>query len=194
MIFRSRTKRHPLRRLREYLWPTSGWRRAFLYMQYRIARLPGTPYSIAARLACGAAISFTPFIGLHLFLAVVMAWLLGVNVLASAIGTVAGNPWTFPFIWLWSYRIGANVLGWEVGDHLEAGSLTLGNILAHPIETLGPVILPMTVGGLLTAVVVWWIVFWISRRLLVSYKLRRQGRLDRRAARSAKKERERISP
>ena len=181
MIFRSRKKRRLARIVREYVWPTSGWRRAFLYLQYRIARLPGTPYSIAAGLACGAAISFTPFIGLHLVLAVMMAWLLGVNVLASAIGTAAGNPWTFPFIWLWTYRLGARILGWEVGDHVAAGKLTLGKILLHPLDTLGPVILPMTVGGLLTAIVVWWAVFWISRRLLVSYKLNRRKRLESRA-------------
>ncbi|MFQ5534000.1 MAG: DUF2062 domain-containing protein [Sphingomonadales bacterium] len=174
MIFRSRIKHHPFRVIREYLWPSSGWRRAFLYFQYRLARLPGTPHSIAAGLACGAAISFTPFLGLHLVLALVMAWALGANVLASAIGTVLGNPWTFPFIWLWTYRVGAFALGRENGELGAKGPHIFANILQHPLETLSSVMLPLTVGGLLTAAIVWWAVFWTTRRLITSLKQRRR--------------------
>ena len=51
------------------LWPRRGWTRMALYIQHRLGRLPGTPYRIAAGFACGAAISFTPFLGLHFVLA-----------------------------------------------------------------------------------------------------------------------------
>ena len=66
----------------------------------RLKRLQGTPYSIATGFACGVAISFTPFIGFHMILAALTAWLIRGNIIASAIGTIVGNPWTFPFIWL----------------------------------------------------------------------------------------------
>jgi len=167
--------------VREFFWPSAGWRRAFLYLRYRVARLPGSPYSIAAGLACGAAISFTPFIGLHLLLAVLLAWMLGVNVLASAIGTAVGNPWTFPLIWMWTYRLGAWVLGMRTVDPAHSTvHLSLGDILIDPIGTLGPLLLPMTVGGLITGIAVWWAVFWSVGHLLTSYRERRRRHLEER--------------
>ncbi len=83
MLFRARRKPAIADRLRQFIWPRSGWRRAFSYVAHRLARLPGTPYSIAAGFACGAAISFTPFLGLHFVLAGLLAWALGANIIAA---------------------------------------------------------------------------------------------------------------
>jgi hypothetical protein len=47
------------------IWPKSGWRRSWQYTMYRVGRLPGTGYAIAGGFAWGAAMSFTPLIGLH---------------------------------------------------------------------------------------------------------------------------------
>ena len=55
-------------------------------MTHRIKRLPGTPQSIAAGVACGVAASFTPFIGLHFVLAALFAWLVG------GVGYISGLP------------------------------------------------------------------------------------------------------
>ena len=40
-----------------------------------------------------------------------IAYIVRANIVAAAIGTVAGNPWTFPFIWLWTYWLGRKILG-----------------------------------------------------------------------------------
>ncbi len=185
-------RRHPLsiyRRVREFVWPSGGWRRASLYVAHRVRRLPGTPYRIAAGFACGAAISFTPFIGFHFVGAALLATLLRGSLLASAIGTVVGNPWTFPFIWAWIYGLGQWLLGGEVVSELPA-ALSLTYIFERPLDVLWP----MTVGGVPTAIVAWFAVFWPvrgavaeyqhARRLLVRRKkrLRRHGRLDRKRA------------
>src|SRR3546814_6570308 len=61
------------RRARSFLWPRGGWRRSGTYVAHRLRRLPGPPYRIAAGFASGAAISFTPFIGLHFVLATLLA-------------------------------------------------------------------------------------------------------------------------
>ena len=68
--------------------------------------MPGTSGSIAIGVASGVAASFLPFIGLHFLIAALIALLLRGNVLASAIGTFFGNPWTFLFIWVSDYRVG----------------------------------------------------------------------------------------
>ena len=54
-MFKRRAQRTYWDQARDFIWPQSGWRRAFAYMTHRIKRLPGTPQSIAAGVACGVA-------------------------------------------------------------------------------------------------------------------------------------------
>ena len=69
------------------------------------------PHRLSLGFAAGAFASFTPLIGLHFVLALVLALLVRGNVLASAVGTVVGNPVTFPFIWLATYQVGSRIIG-----------------------------------------------------------------------------------
>ncbi|MCH9012318.1 MAG: DUF2062 domain-containing protein [Proteobacteria bacterium] len=179
-------RRHPLpiyRRVREFVWPSGGWRRASLYIAHRLRRLPGTPYRIAAGFACGAAISFTPFIGFHFVGAALLSTLLRGSLLASAIGTVVGNPWTFPFIWTWIYALGQWLLGGEVVSELPA-VLSLTYIFDRPLDVLWP----MTVGGVPTSVAAWFAFFWPVRGAVAEYQHARR-RLVRRKKRSPRQRR-----
>jgi uncharacterized protein (DUF2062 family) len=88
-----------------------GWRRLGVYVLMRLTRLSGTAHTIAVGFACGAAISFTPFVGLHIGLSILLAFLFRGHVIAAVAGTVVGNPWTFPFIWLATYTVGQFMLG-----------------------------------------------------------------------------------
>ena len=179
-------RRHPLpiyRRVREFVWPSGGWRRASLYIAHRLRRLPGTPYRIAAGFACGAAISFTPFIGFHFVGAALLSILLRGSLLASAIGTVVGNPWTFPFIWTWIYALGQWLLGGEVVSELPA-ALSLTYIFDRPLDVLWP----MTVGGVPTSVAAWFAFFWPVRGAVAEYQHARR-RLVRRKKRSPRQRR-----
>ena len=85
-VFRRRRKRSIPFRALEIVWPRMGWRRAGRYFVFRIKRLPGTPYTIACGFALGAAVSFTPFIGLHFVIAGIIAWALRANILFISIG------------------------------------------------------------------------------------------------------------
>ena len=76
------------------------------YIFLNLKRMKGSSHEIAIGLACGIAISFTPFLGLHALLAITFAWVLRGSMAAALIGTLFGNPWTFPFIWYLSYEIG----------------------------------------------------------------------------------------
>ncbi len=177
-------RRHPLpiyRRVREFVWPSGGWHRASLYIAHRLRRLPGTPYRIAAGFACGAAISFTPFIGFHFVGAALLSILLRGSLLASAIGTVVGNPWTFPFIWAWIYALGQWLLGGEVVSEFPA-VLSLTYIFERPLDVLWP----MTVGGVPTSVAAWFAFFWPVRGAVAEYQHAR-SRLVRRKMRSARR-------
>ncbi len=191
MVFR---RRRPLpwhHQAREVIWPRRGWTRMALYIRHRVGRLPGTPYRIAAGFACGAAASFTPFLGLHFVIAALAALALRGNVVASAFGTVVGNPLTFPVILPWIYAFGRTLLGYETAVELPA-DLSFSFIFDRPLEILWP----MAIGGLPTAIIAWIITYLIMHRVVSGYqkaqrrrrvrkKLRRRARARNRAAREA---------
>ena len=182
-----------LERLRELLWPRSGWERAAKYVFHRVARLPGTPYAIAGGLACGAAVSFTPFLGMHIVLSVLLAWIIRASIISSIIGTAIGNPWTFPFIWVWVYELGRWMgagAGANRADHLDFIGL-FGRMLeaslrldvAYLFEIAWPVFWPMLLGSIPTAIVVW-LAFYVPLKPVVeTYQRRRLARRDRRRLR-----------
>ena len=180
-------RRNPLpvhHRVWSVVWPKAGWRRASRYMAHRVRRLPGTPYRIAAGVASGAAVSFTPFIGLHFVVAALLALFLRGNVVASAIGTAVGNPWTFPFIWTWIYTLGQWLMGANAASDFPA-TLDLDYIFERPLDVLWP----MTLGALPTAVVVWIAIFWPVRGAVAEYQHVRHRRIRRKVrARLAKRE------
>ncbi|MEM7072754.1 MAG: DUF2062 domain-containing protein [Pseudomonadota bacterium] len=174
-----------------FLWPKLGWRRLSIYWSVRLLRLGENRSQIARGFAFGAALSFTPLIGLHILFAAAMAWLTGANVPAAAIGTLVGNPWTFPFIWWWIYWLGSRVLGssfdasqqiaatGEIPDLLDMAKLAL--------EHIEHLIAPMMIGGLLTAPFVWILCFYLCRTVLQITTNRFQSMRDKRNA-TAKKQ------
>ena len=170
-------RRNPLpihQRVTALLWPSRGWRRSVVYLFHRLGRLPGPPYRIAAGVACGAAVSFTPFMGFHFILAAMLALVMRGNIIASAIGTAVGNPWTFPLIWIWTYHVGL----WMLGDSHEY-PLPEQLSMHYIFDNFAHVFWPMSLGGLPTAVVAWVVVFWPAHALVLQYQRRRRRRLRR---------------
>ena len=185
-VFRRRRKRQLLARRLEFVWPRMGWRRAGRYYVFRIKRLPGTPYTIACGFALGAAVSFTPFIGLHFVLAGLLAWVLRANLLASAIGTAVGNPWTFPGIWFGVLWLGSKILGRDMPE-LSLSDLSLTMIFDH-FSTIG---VPMIVGGIPAGLVVWVIFYIPIRRAIANYQHHRHTSRTKRQQVLAEQRRER---
>ena len=166
--------------------------RLFKKMLLQLKRLKGTPYSVAAGFACGVAISFTPFIGFHLILAAVTAWIIRGNVVSSAIGTLIGNPWTFPFIWITVLSTGRFFLGdIDVVEHVnfirtfESASRALFTLdFASFGRDVWPIIFPMMVGC-----IPYYIISWI-----ISFKLIKvtMEKLAQKKARRAKLQGEKL--
>ncbi len=185
-MFQRREKLGFLLRLRTWVWPTGGWFRAVTYMMHRLARMPGSSYSIAAGFACGAAVSFTPFVGTHFLWASLMAWLVRGNIIVALIGTVVGNPWTFPFIWVWLYESGSWML--RGSDHVGTlhpnfyltFSLMMDALLRFDLEALVefivPVIWPMFISAIPTAFVIWFLFYIPLKKMIDGYQHRRSRR------------------
>ena len=187
-MFQRRHKHSFFQRVRQFFWPSAGWHRSTRYVFHRVARIPGSAYSLAAGFACGAAISFTPFIGLHFVLAALLALAIRANVLASAIGTAVGNPWTFPFIWIGVYNVGSWILRTDGSNAQEVDFLdvlTESMEAMHRLdfeflaETSGPVLWPMLVGCVPVTIFVWFLFYLPLRPMISKYQAARNHRRTR---------------
>jgi uncharacterized protein (DUF2062 family) len=197
-MFKRRSRLKFYHKAQDFLWPSLGWKRSIQYIFYRICRLPGTPYSTAAGLACGAAVSFTPFVGLHIVLAGLCAGLIRANIMAAVIGTAVGNPWTFPFIWTFIFNLGVWV--GAGGSDANASELDFQSILStsmdamftydlsYLFETAWPVLWPMFIGGIPAFVVVWLIFYFPLRLLIKRYQSNRRKRIVHDAVASIEQE------
>lgn len=197
-MFARREKQSFGKNLKGFVWPSMGWRRTSSYLFHRVGRIKDTPYSIAAGFACGAATSFTPFVGLHFLFAGLWAWLVRGNIIASAIGTFVGNPWTFPFIWTWLYQCGRWIgAGSQVGEKSNAADQDFGALFSQMfeaalsgdlnflIDTAAPVFWPMLVAGVPSAAVVWILFYVPLNRAVAGYQQRRIERRGSRLPRSS---------
>lgn len=148
MLFRRRNPVTISERLRALLWPRKGFRRGPRYIALRILRLSSTPHSIAVGVAVGVASSFTPFFGLHIVIAVALAFVFSGNLVAAAITTALANPVTIPMILTASYELGIAILGVESAH--AASSADVMRMVEHlDLSALwGPVFKPMLIGSL----------------------------------------------
>lgn len=181
-MFKRRTPRPWHGSLKEWFWPSAGWGRTFQYLGHRVVRIPDSSYGIAAGLACGAAVSFTPFIGFHLLLSFGLAWAIRANLVAAAIGTLVGNPWTFPLIWLMTYKTGLVILGG--GEGVDIGQFMQGfNLFENPYQYLKPVLTPLLLGAIPYILGVW-VVVYLAAKKAVDVKRQRKARRREAAAKS----------
>lgn len=188
-MFKTRQPRKRMSRFVNWVWPRIGLSRAWRYIMFRMARMKASPHKLALGFAAGAFASFTPFMGFHFLLAAAIALVVRGNVLASAIGTVVGNPLTFPFIWFASYNLGAILLGEPPQDQIDIGlhdsSLSL---LHHPVafltalwRTVEPIILPMLIGGVPLGLLVGALCYFGVRAAIIklkSYQALRRSKLS----------------
>ncbi|MEQ9448058.1 MAG: DUF2062 domain-containing protein, partial [Rhodospirillaceae bacterium] len=111
------------------------------------------------------------------------------SIIASAIGTVVGNPWTFPFIWVGTYEVGKLMLG---GNGEVEGSrpfLRMFGGLYRSISTFDgdlfalevlPTFLPMFVGSLPVALIVGIASYFVLLKPIRAFHHLRQERKARR--------------
>ena len=139
-------------------------RRFFSYYKFKLARLPASSYAISAGFACGSMVSFTPLIGFHFVLAVMFAYLLRANYIAALIGTIVGNPISFPFIWGLIYKVGAFIVD-KPEDNLRT-NINFEIIITQTYD----IFIPMLVGGAVLAIPIWVITYFITYSFVSSFK------------------------
>lgn len=177
--------------MRHTVWPRKGFVRPFVYRAKCALRLADSAHAIAIGVACGTFISFTPLMGFHIVLGCALAWMLSGNMVAAALGTAVGNPFTFPAIWLATHRVGTTLMG--RADGAEGTVRNFGSILRHsegPIHKIvigmwEPLVLPMMVGGVPLGLLAGAIAYWITRPMVATFqeaRLRRRAKLQEKGA------------
>ena len=179
MLFKRRNEASRWERFRVWLWPRVSWRRSWIYFFKRALRLSATPYAIAMGCAVGAFVSCTPFLGFHFMLTFAIAWLLGGNLIAGAIGTAVGNPLTFPLLLGASYEVGKFILpGQERAAPRDLGA----DLMEKSFHQLWPLIKPMAVGAIPVGLMVGLVVYIVVYKAVAATQAARQRRLEVRRA------------
>lgn len=184
-MFKRRTPRTRRERLKEALWPSMGLKRLGVYYRHRMGRLPGTPEYIARGMAVGAALSFTPFVGLHMILGTFFCWLMRGSLVAMLLGTLlTGNIWTLPVIWIATYKLGHIMLGHfhaTTAGAMRAGlvpaKFSIELLLHKPMHLL----LPMMLSGIPLALLCGAGFYYLTLTLVRRYKKARLHRLEKRS-------------
>ena len=189
MILKRRKSIGLFRKVRNFIWPEIGFQRAAKYISYKVNRISGSPHAIALGFAAGAFASFTPLIGFHFVVAALIAWAIGGNLLASAIGTSVGNPLTFPFIWYITHNTGSYILGQEGREEIAISSPDGGMklLFTDPVRFfaelwagLEPVFFPMCVGAIPLGLSCGIAAYVLLRPAVGKYKERRRKQREKR--------------
>ncbi|MEM9468651.1 MAG: DUF2062 domain-containing protein [Pseudomonadota bacterium] len=150
MLFKRRLKKPFSHHLKNFFWPQMGWKRSCTYIKHRAIRLNASNYAVAAGLAFGCSISFVPTLGFHILQCMLLCFLFRANYLASILGTIFGNPWTFPFLFFISYKVGIFFIE-IMGLSLPLGSQEFDITLSTIKEAPWAVLKPLLIGGYATA-------------------------------------------
>ena len=128
--------------------------------KYRITKIKDFPESVAIGIAWGAAVSFTPLLGFHLIICYLGTWLMRGNLIAATVGTIIGNPWTFPFIFYLDYKIGTTIYFSSVENYEFKVSFF--------IENFRDLFYPTLFGSVPIALVIWFVSFNTCKKFLIN--------------------------
>jgi uncharacterized protein (DUF2062 family) len=119
-----------------------------------------TPERTAAAFAMGVFFGFSPFLGFHTVLAIIVAFLFNLNRVAALLGVYSNLPWIIAPYYAIVTMIGAKIIGHAPPEGFKAQLSALfelsvfhGEFWHQLITILKPLLWPYTVGSLLGAIV-----------------------------------------
>lgn len=196
-MFKRRKQRTYAQAFSHGIYPRGGWARAVSYVLLRLKRLPDPPHRIARGIAAGVFVCFTPFFGLHIFLAMALAFVMQGNIFAAVMATFFGNPFTFPIIAAVAVALGSWMLGMPTNAHLsdivpafaDASVELWYNFTAMFSDEITHwerldqfyfrIFKPYMVGGIVPGVFAGVTAYMISRPLIAAYQKNRIKRLKK---------------
>jgi hypothetical protein len=136
-----------------------------------------TPERTAAAFALGVFLGFSPFLGLHTVVAIVLAFVLNLNRVAVLVGVYSNLPWIMAGYYAFTTMIGAAILRVTPPPDLRErlGALFQQSLRTAPfwhdvVHLLRPLLWPYTLGSLLGATVL----AAIAYRVALAFVVRRR--------------------
>ena len=188
-----------IKRIKAFIWPKKGFIRAWKYLAIRLSRLKTSRHAIAAGFASGVAVSFTPLLGLHIIFACALAFITRGSMIAAALGTLVGNPLTFPIFFGATYWVGARIHDFAAADPTDALKVIVGGLdddaeaeaaadavldaaedilegtwSLAALDVLWPVVSTMLIGAILLVPVAYALSYLAARMILLSFGNRRK--------------------
>jgi uncharacterized protein (DUF2062 family) len=178
MLFRRREAESWLERVRIHLWPRRSFSRSSRYVVYRLRRLSESPHAVALGFAVGVFSASTPFLGTHMVMAALIAWIVGGSIVAAVLGTFLGNPLTYPLLWYSTYQIGNLMLGGRAAKH----HIDLSNgIFQSSLAKLWPILKPMSLGCIPVGLALAALSYVLVKPMVAAYRHRRLRELELRS-------------
>jgi hypothetical protein len=160
-----------LLKLKRMVYPKKGYIKTFKLLFHKIGRNHDKKHSAAIGVAAGVAVSFTPLVGFHILLAALICLLFGGNTLMSIIGTLAGNPVTFPIFWYLSHCVGSRIIIKNVNVHLNEFFEALFSLDFDLIwEKFSYIYFQTLAGGVVFGLIVFGVIYYLTLRFIEKYK------------------------
>jgi uncharacterized protein (DUF2062 family) len=143
----------------------------------RFLKIRGKPREIALGMALGLFVGMTPFFGIHMAIAVLIAAIFKWNKISAAMGVWISNPITAPVIYSLTYFLGSKLLG-KGASFTPPGELSLSFIIQ--LFRKSPEILwVLTVGGVLVGLPLAIVGYYLSHSSILKYQTDLRGKLKK---------------
>ena len=173
-MVRSRTKNQPEKR--------GGLNYSLKRAYERFLKIRGRPREIALGFALGLFIGMTPTIGFQMPIAIFVAALFKWNKISAAVAVWITNPLTAPFIYSFSYFVGAKMLGFKI-----APKLLTGLDFATLKEASAKIFLATTVGGVVAGIPLALLGYYLAFSAVRGYQTKLKHRVAAKKEKLARK-------
>jgi uncharacterized protein len=139
-----------------------------------------TPTRTAAAYAVGVFFGFSPFLGLHTILGLVVAFAFNLNRVAVLLGVYSNLPWILPAYYTLSTMLGATILNVDVPpgllkDFREALTDASWGEFRSLAKTLTPLVWSYALGSMIGAVAIAIAAYRASLTMIVAHRKRQQS-------------------
>ncbi len=148
----------------------------------RFLKIRGSPREIALGFALGLFIGMTPTIGFQMPIAIFVAALFRWNKISAALAVWITNPVTAPFIYSFSYFVGAKMLGFKIAPKLLTG-LDFSTLK----EASAKIFLATTVGGVVVGIPLALLGYYLALSAVQGYQTKLKHRVAARKEKLAGK-------
>jgi uncharacterized protein (DUF2062 family) len=174
-------------KLRNRTWFQKMLRPAARFVKFRILHVDDTPQRIARGVAVGFWVAFTPFLGLHMVLALALAVVLKANRAMAVLSVWVSNPFTFLPIHVPAYLVGrfflvkfhpASVEPDQIGELLNS-IFSFSSLLTrlhtptfwkNAAEVFGKIGLEVTIGGFVLGTLAAGIGYFATYRIVTTHR------------------------